>query len=121
MLQYSKSFRTIRTRTESLYDRARRKLTSSFRGDKTNCLESERKSSRNVDQFLITEDFHAEGQADCISVFRGERVELLDNFSSTDQDVIAVNVIDEETNLPSQRRGNVPMKILFAIDAALKF
>lgn len=31
MLGYSKSFRSIRSHTENLYDRARRKLTGSFR------------------------------------------------------------------------------------------
>ncbi|KAE9550055.1 hypothetical protein FO519_006734 [Halicephalobus sp. NKZ332] len=89
---------------------------SENKAPQTSDLPSKIQNESNVDQFLITEDFHADGQPDCISVTRGERVELLDQFSSTDQDVIAVAVIDEFTNQPSKRRGNVPMKILFAID-----
>ena len=36
MLSYSKSFRTLRSHTENLYDRARRKLTGSFRHSTNN-------------------------------------------------------------------------------------
>lgn len=47
MLSYSKSFRSIRTRTENLYDRARKKLTSSFRGERRHKVSERRRGNHS--------------------------------------------------------------------------
>lgn len=54
MIQYSKSFRSIRSRTESLYDRARKKLASSFRSDRKSkvCLQLEFLAIDKKEKFL---------------------------------------------------------------------
>uniref|UniRef100_A0A1I7WT81 SH3 domain-containing protein n=1 Tax=Heterorhabditis bacteriophora TaxID=37862 RepID=A0A1I7WT81_HETBA len=92
MLTYSKSWRSIRSRTGSLYSRARTKLASSFR--------------QQPEQWLVTSDFNTdvEGQ---LSVHKGERVEVLEQQPTEGADWVQVAVCEEP-----KRTGLVPLSIL---------
>uniref|UniRef100_A0A915CLH2 SH3 domain-containing protein n=1 Tax=Ditylenchus dipsaci TaxID=166011 RepID=A0A915CLH2_9BILA len=123
MLGYSKSFRgSIRSKTENLYDRARKKLTSSFRGADQHSRR--RKSKQHAEHYLIAEDFNADsggasGSEDTgqLSVRAGQRVEILDRFAlAENQEFVAVAVVEEESGVAGQSRGYVPSKILLAVD-----
>ncbi|KAI1728716.1 Variant SH3 domain containing protein [Ditylenchus destructor] len=115
VIGYSKSFRQ---KTENLYDRARRKLASSFRGGDRR----RRSSSKQIEQYVIGEDFvatssNANGNAmhdsdQQLSVTAGQRVEVLDRLPDNPEQFVLVAIVEEESGLPAQRRGLVPVRIL---------
>uniref|UniRef100_A0A1I7YXS5 Rho guanine nucleotide exchange factor 25 n=1 Tax=Steinernema glaseri TaxID=37863 RepID=A0A1I7YXS5_9BILA len=107
MLQYSKSFRAIRHRTESLYDRARRKFHASFRSGSAR----RRRSAANIEHFVVVEDFVAtqEGQ---ISLAKGQIVELVEQCAES-PDWILVALESEDGKETTQ--GLAPLKVLTSV------
>uniref|UniRef100_A0A0M3HPD1 SH3 domain-containing protein n=1 Tax=Ascaris lumbricoides TaxID=6252 RepID=A0A0M3HPD1_ASCLU len=91
MLHYSKSLKAIRSRTESLYDSARRKLTLS--GHSESCIA--------VDDFEAIEN-------DQLSVTKGQRLEVVELCQDT-REWVLVSYIGEGGE---QRQGLVPASVL---------
>ncbi|KAI1721835.1 rhoGEF domain-containing protein [Ditylenchus destructor] len=79
-------------------------------------------TSSHVEQYVIAEDFvgtssNANGSAmhdndQQLSVKVGQRVEVLDRLPDNPEQFVAVAIVEEESGLPGQRRGLVPVRIL---------
>ncbi|KAK0425243.1 hypothetical protein QR680_009099 [Steinernema hermaphroditum] len=108
MLQYSKSFRAIRHRTESLYDRARRKFHASFRSGSAR----RRRSAANIEHFVVIEDFVAtqDGQ---LSLAKGQIVELVDQSAETPDWILVA--LDSEDGKEPGAQGLVPLLVLTSV------
>uniref|UniRef100_A0A915PLB3 SH3 domain-containing protein n=1 Tax=Setaria digitata TaxID=48799 RepID=A0A915PLB3_9BILA len=105
MLRYSKS---IRSRTESLYRDAKRRLSKSVRGHRS----SERESGHN-ESCIAVDDFKAieKGQ---LSVSKGQRLEVVEYCADAPEWVL-VSVTWENGE---QQRGLVPCSVISSIEPA---
>ncbi|CAI2304098.1 unnamed protein product [Caenorhabditis sp. 36 PRJEB53466] len=109
MLGYSKSWRSLRSRTGSLYTRARNRLTSSFRGGTKpeNLAVAEfDDSTQSSEVWIVTEDFDGQDEGH-LKVQKGDRVEILEEQATDAADFLQVVLCEQPT-----KHGLVPRAIL---------
>ncbi|VDN58258.1 unnamed protein product [Dracunculus medinensis] len=97
-LHYSKSLKAIRSRTEYIYDSARRKLTKSFRS---------RKKQSQQESCIALEDYeaHEPGQ---LTVNKGQRLQIIEFYVDAPEWAL----VSLTTESGEQRQGVVPFSIL---------
>uniref|UniRef100_A0A915M895 SH3 domain-containing protein n=1 Tax=Meloidogyne javanica TaxID=6303 RepID=A0A915M895_MELJA len=145
MLSYSKSFRTLRSHTENLYDRARRKLTGSFRHSTNNSNSNNNSSditllvtnndcSNNSSSLLFVQNNCLNNEESLLQVFTsnftasnseqltilsGQRVEILNNCDIGEDNNVNNEFVKIAVLDKSGQKGNegmVPKRILMPLD-----
>nr|CAD2131170.1 unnamed protein product [Meloidogyne enterolobii] len=147
MLSYSKSFRTLRSHTENLYDRARRKFTGSFRHSTNNSNSNNNSSDitllvtnndcsntnssllfvqnnclNNEDKqqyYTTSEDFTA-SNSEQLTILSGQRVEILNNCDigeDNNNNNEFVKVAVLDKSDQRENEGMVPKRILMPLDS----
>ncbi|CAB3408480.1 unnamed protein product [Caenorhabditis bovis] len=114
MLTYSKSWRSIRSRTGSLYARARNRLTSSFRGgtmpEKATGKEEVHTrhdyDAQSSEVWVVASDFDGTANGH-LKVSKGDRVEIVEDQATDCADYVQVVLCDN----PS-KHGLVPASII---------
>uniref|UniRef100_A0A1I8BRX2 SH3 domain-containing protein n=1 Tax=Meloidogyne hapla TaxID=6305 RepID=A0A1I8BRX2_MELHA len=147
MLGYSKSFRSLRSHTENLYDRARRKFTGSFRhspnsnnnssditllvtnnNNNNDCSNSsllfvQNNCLNNEDKqqyYTTTEDFTA-CNSEQLTILSGQRIEILTtncNNSDEDNNNEFIKIAVLDKFGQRENEGLVPKRLLMPLDGS---